>query len=125
MSQAKKVLIVDDSPTMCNMLKATMQEMGFDATISRDGVEALAVAGKQPLDLVLTDINMPNMDGIELIRALRQSSNNKFTPILVISTESGDNIKQAGKDAGATGWIVKPFNPETLGRAVKKVCNLG
>ncbi len=120
----RQVLIVDDSPTMRNMLKAAMSDLEFECITAQDGEKALKMAQDKELDLILTDINMPNMDGIELIRILRDTVNTKFTPILVISTEGNDNIKRAGKEAGATGWIVKPFNPETLARAVKKVCNI-
>ncbi len=120
----KKALIVDDSPTMRNMLKAAMQEEGFDCTTAQDGEKALKAARTEKFDVILTDINMPNMDGIELIRQLRTQDNTKFTPILVISTESGENVKQAGKAAGASGWMVKPFHPDTLAKAVRKICGL-
>ncbi|NDF11416.1 MAG: response regulator [Proteobacteria bacterium] len=119
---AKNVLVVDDSPTMRNMLKAAMQEQGFEVTMAEDGVDALKVVAKQKWDIIITDINMPNMDGIELIRELRQIETCKFTPILVITTEGGDTAKKAGKDAGASGWMVKPFNPDTLTKAVQKLC---
>lgn len=120
----RKALVVDDSLTMRNMVSVSIKQEGFEVVTAKDGVEALAAAKKEKMDVVITDINMPNMDGIELIRLLRENEGTKFTPILVITTEGGDNVKQAGKDAGATGWIVKPFNPEVLSRAVRKVCNL-
>lgn len=118
----KKVLVVDDSPTMRNMLKAAMQEQGFDVEMAEDGLDAIKVSAEKKWDLVITDINMPNMDGIELIRELRKTEQCKFTPILVITTEGGDNAKKAGKDAGASGWMTKPFSPDTLAKAVKKLC---
>lgn len=121
---AKTALIVDDSATMRNMIKATMQDMGFDTETASDGEKAFKLAKNHKYDIVITDINMPNMDGIELIRVLRDSENSKYCPILVISTEGGDNVKQAGKEAGASGWIVKPFNPDTLNKAVSKLCGL-
>lgn len=120
----RNALIVDDSPTMRNMLKAAMKDEGFECATAQDGEKALLAARTEKFDVILTDINMPNMDGIELITQLRQQENTKFTPILVISTESGDNVKQAGKAAGASGWIVKPFNPATLSKAVRKVCGI-
>lgn len=114
------MLIVDDSATMRNMIKAVVQEMGYIAHTAQDGEKAFRMCQSQNFTLIITDINMPNMDGIELIRVIRESNN--ATPILVITTEGGDNVKQAGKAAGASGWIVKPFNPETLKRAIGKLC---
>lgn len=119
----KHALIVDDSLTMRNMVSIAMKKEGFEVELAKDGVEALEIAKRKKMDVIITDINMPNMDGIELIRMLRGSELARFTPILVLTTEDGDNVKQAGKQAGATGWIVKPFNPEILSRAVNKVCN--
>lgn len=119
---AKRALIVDDSATMRNMIKAVMTDMGFDIITAQDGVKAVKAASDEKFDVVITDINMPNMDGIELIRVLRETENMKYTPILVITTEGGDNVKSAGKQAGASGWIVKPFNPDTLQRAINKLC---
>jgi len=120
----KHALIVDDSATMRNMIKAVVVDMGFEVTTAQDGEKAFRSAQAQTFDIVITDINMPNMDGIELIRVLRETENMKYTPILVITTEGGDNVKAAGKAAGASGWIVKPFNPETLSRAVAKLCGM-
>ena len=121
---SKIALIVDDSPTIRSMVKATLDRMNFECMTAQDGEKALKILGDKKVDVIITDINMPNMDGIELIRMLRGIENAKFTPILVLTTESGDNIKQAGKQAGATGWIVKPFKPEVLQNAVTKVCGL-
>ncbi|HCR85480.1 MAG TPA: response regulator [Alphaproteobacteria bacterium] len=120
----KTALVVDDSPTMRQMIKVTMDAMGFDCMSAQDGEKALTILGERTVDIIVTDINMPNMDGIQLIKELRASNNAKFTPILVITTEGGDNTKQAGKAAGASGWIVKPFKPETLEAAVTKLCKL-
>jgi len=121
---SKKVLVVDDSVTMRNMLTVSMKEEGFEVIAAEDGVSALEVIGDNKLDLVITDINMPNMDGIELIKRLRSHDTTKYTPILVVTTEGGENTKRDGKAAGATGWIVKPFQPDTLSNAVRRVCNL-
>ena len=121
---AKTALIVDDSATMRNMIKATMTDMGFESDTAQDGEKAFKLAKSRSYDVVITDINMPNMDGIELIRVLRETDTCKYCPILVITTEGGDNVKQAGKQAGASGWIVKPFDPNTLNKAVTKLCGL-
>lgn len=120
----RTALVVDDSASMRNMLKAAVQEEGFEVSTAQDGAKALKSAQTQKYDVIITDINMPNMDGIELIRMIREESANKFTPILVISTEGNDKVKQAGKEAGASGWIVKPFNPEGLSNALRKLCAL-
>ncbi len=117
-------LVVDDSATMRNMIKATMKDLGFEVDTAQDGEKALKSAQHNTYDIILTDINMPNMDGIELIRMLRDGGKNQAVPILVITTESGDSAKLAGREAGANGWIVKPFNPETLSRAVGKLCGI-
>jgi two-component system, chemotaxis family, chemotaxis protein CheY len=117
----KHALIVDDSATMRNMIKAVVNEMGFEVITAQDGEKALRSAQSDHFDIIITDINMPNMDGIELIRHLRELEKTKYTPILVITTEGGDNVKQAGKNAGASGWIVKPFSPDTLKRAIGKL----
>lgn len=118
----KNALIVDDSYTMRNMVSLTLKDANFNVKTAEDGVDALKVVDTDAFDVVITDINMPNMDGIELIRRLRKQPKFKYTPILVLTTEGGDEMKKAGKEAGATGWIVKPFNPETLMGAVNKVC---
>jgi two-component system chemotaxis response regulator CheY len=121
---SKSTLIVDDSPTMRSMIKSVMDGMGFECITAQDGEKALKILGERTVDIIVTDINMPNMDGIELIKHLREQKNSKYTPILVITTEGGTNIKEAGKTAGASGWIVKPFSPEVLQKAVTKLCNL-
>lgn len=116
-----KILAVDDSASMRQMVAFTLQGAGFDVVEACDGVDALAAAEKGGFDLVLTDVNMPNMDGISLCKALREKPDFKFTPILMLTTESGGDKKMEGKQAGATGWIVKPFNPEQLLKTIKKV----
>ncbi len=109
-----KILAVDDSPSLRQMVTFTLKGAGYEVSEAVDGVEALGIAKGQSFDLVITDINMPNMDGIQLISELRRLPNFKFTPILCLTTESSDDKKRQGKDAGATGWIVKPFSPEKL-----------
>ena len=117
----KKILTVDDSKTMREMVAFTLKGAGYDVIEAEDGQHAISVLGNQPIDVIITDLNMPNMNGIELIRQLRTNATYKFTPILMLTTESDDSKKGEGKAAGATGWIVKPFNPEKLLQVVKKV----
>jgi two-component system chemotaxis response regulator CheY len=119
---AKKALVVDDSFTMRNMVSLALKEEQFEVTSAEDGVDALKQAKGKKFDVIITDINMPNMDGFELIKKLREIQDFKFTPILVLTTESGDDKKKQGKAVGASGWIVKPFNPQTLIATINKVC---
>lgn len=117
-----KILVVDDSNMLRDMVKFALQEGGYtDLSEASDGVLALEKAKGQVFDLVITDVNMPNMNGLELVRALRQLPPYAKTPILVLTTEGSDDMKMAGKQAGATGWIVKPFLPEQLLKAVGMV----
>lgn len=115
------ILTVDDSASMRQMVSFTLKGAGYQVVEASDGVEALNIAKGRAFDLVITDVNMPNMDGIALIRELRALPNYKFTPLLMLTTESGADKKQQGKAAGATGWIVKPFNPQQLLSTVQKV----
>ena len=117
----KNALIVDDSATMRSMIKSVLEENGYQTLSAGDGAKALKILGQSTVDVIITDINMPNMDGIELIKELRRQKNSAYTPILVISTEGGENLKKAGKEAGASGWIVKPFKAETLTQALNKL----
>ncbi|QSX37151.1 response regulator [Shewanella sedimentimangrovi] len=117
----KKILAVDDSASMRQMVGFTLKTAGFDVTEATNGDEALKVAQSKDFDLVISDVNMPVMDGITLIRNLRNLPAYKFTPLLMLTTESGGDKKQEGRAAGATGWIVKPFNPEQLLATVRKV----
>jgi two-component system, chemotaxis family, chemotaxis protein CheY len=115
------ILAVDDSVSMRQMISVTLKSAGYEVVQASCGQEALQLAKTRKVDLVLTDINMPNMDGLSLIRALRALPNYRFTPILTLTTESAADMKQQGKSAGATGWIVKPFNPDQLLQVLKKV----
>ncbi len=117
----KTVLVVDDSASMRQMVSFTMKEAGFDVVDAGNGQEALTRVQGTSLNLVITDLNMPVMDGMTLIRQLRAKPEFKFTPILMLTTESQQEKKLEGKAAGATGWIVKPFNPEQLLQVVTKV----
>ncbi len=118
---SKTVLVVDDSTSMRQMVSFTMKEAGFEVIEGANGQEALSNVQGKAVNLVITDLNMPVMDGMTLIRQLRTKPEFKFTPILMLTTESQDAKKQEGKAAGATGWIVKPFNPEQLLQVVAKV----
>jgi len=115
------ILAVNDSNSMRQMVSFTLKQAGHEVTEAADGVEALELAKKNAFTLVISDVNMPRMDGITLIRQLRTLPNYKFTPLLMLTTESGPEKKQEGKAAGATGWIVKPFNPDQLLATVKRV----
>ena len=115
------ILTVDDSASMRQMVSFTLKRAGYTVVEAADGVEALYYARTSAVDLVLTDVNMPNMDGISLVRELRQLQAYKFVPMLMLTTESGQDKKMQGKAAGATGWLVKPFNPEKLLATIVKV----
>ena len=116
-----KILAVDDSTSMRQMVTFTLKGAGYDVKEAADGAEALEIAKNEDFNLVLTDVNMPNMDGIELIRQLRGLDSYKYTPLLMLTTESASDKKMEGKSAGATGWIVKPFDPEQLLATIKRV----
>ncbi|HSD95508.1 MAG TPA: response regulator [Sulfuricaulis sp.] len=115
------ILTVDDTASMRQMISFTLHSVGHEVIQASDGQEALKVLEGKKVDLVIADINMPNMDGITLLKSLRALAEYKFTPVLMLTTESQDAKRQQGKVAGATGWIVKPFNPEQLLTVVKKV----
>jgi len=119
---SKKILAVDDSKTMRDMVSFTLKGAGYDVLVADDGVNALSALVGEEVDLIITDVNMPNMNGIELVQKLRGDPRFRATPILILTTESDDSLKQQGRAAGATGWIVKPFVPEKLLKVVGKVC---
>jgi two-component system chemotaxis response regulator CheY len=116
-----RILAVDDSAAMRQMVGITLASAGHHVEQATDGCEALQLAGREKFDLVITDVNMPNMDGITLVRELRNMADYKFVPMLVLTTEATVERKQQGKAAGATGWLVKPFNPERLLATIAKV----
>jgi two-component system chemotaxis response regulator CheY len=116
-----RILAVDDSPSMRDLVKFTLAGAGFDVTQAADGAEALEYARRDQFDLILADVNMPNLNGIELIRALRAEPPYRHTPILMLTTESSAERKREGKAAGATGWIVKPFEPTQLIATLRRV----
>jgi len=115
------ILTVDDSPSMRQMVALTLTQCGHQVIEACDGRDALAKLSSQPIHLIITDLNMPNMDGFELIRQARALPQFRFVPILMLTTESQPEKKQAGKAAGATGWIVKPFTRDQLKAVVAKV----
>ncbi len=119
---SKRVLTVDDSQTIREMVSFTLKGAGFEVVEAEDGRKALDLLGSTKVDVIITDLNMPNMDGITLIKELRANPAHKFVPILMLTTESQEAKKSEGRGAGATGWIVKPFDPEKLVQVVNKVC---
>jgi two-component system chemotaxis response regulator CheY len=118
----KTALTVDDSRTMREMVSFTLKGIGFAVKEAEDGVQAMKLINVDKFDLIITDLNMPNMDGLQLIKEIRARAATKFVPILMLTTESDDSKKSEGKNSGATGWLVKPFNPEKLIQVVQKVC---
>ena len=118
---SKTALVVDDSTSIRQMVAFTLKQAGFDVIEGMHGEDALTNVNGKSVDLVITDLNMPVMDGMTLIRNLREKPQFKFTPILMLTTESQETRKQEGKAAGATGWIVKPLEPDKLLQVVAKV----
>lgn len=119
---SRLILTVDDSASMRMLLKASLVAQGYRIETADDGVSGLARMHEVEPDLLITDINMPEMDGFELIEAVRRVPKFRGTPILVLSTEFSDEKKSRARSVGATGWITKPFDPVRLGAAVRKVC---
>lgn len=121
MKPTTRILTVDDSPSMRALLLHALREHGFHVEQAEDGQAALDWLATNEVDLVITDINMPRLDGFGLIEQLRESAHYADCPILVLTTESSDEKKKRARDAGATGWIVKPFDAEKLAAAVRRV----
>jgi len=117
----KTILTADDSASVRQMVSFTLREAGYDVVEAVDGLDALDKLNGSTVNMLITDLNMPNLDGIELIRQMRAQPQFKFMPIIMLTTESQDSKKQEGRAAGATGWIVKPFKPEQLVAVAKKV----
>ncbi|NQZ87353.1 MAG: response regulator [Colwellia sp.] len=116
-----KILVVDDSNTIRDMVSFTLKSAGHQIVEARDGKEGLDKTQRESFDLIISDVNMPIMDGIEMCIQLRKLPKYKFIPILMLTTESSVDTKMRGKSAGATGWLVKPFNPEKLLSTIERV----
>ena len=119
---AKNILVVDDSASVRTLLNVTLSNADYNVVEAVDGKDALPKIANQRFDLVISDVNMPNLDGIGLVKEIKTNALNKFTPIIMLTTESGSTKMQQGKEAGAKAWIVKPFDRETLLGAVNKLC---
>lgn len=118
---AKSILAIDDSASIRQMVGFTLKSSGYEVVEAVDGMDGLEKAKGKSFNLILTDQNMPRMDGLTLIKSLRALPQYKTVPILMLTTESSDGMKQQGRAAGATGWLVKPFDPQKLVEVVKKV----
>jgi two-component system chemotaxis response regulator CheY len=117
----KKIMTVDDSPTIRQMLGLALKGAGYEVVEAENGKEALRKLEAEGVNMLITDLNMPQMNGIDLIRNVRQSPGLRFMPIIMLTTESQEAKRQEGKAAGASGWIVKPFKPEQLLKVVQMV----
>jgi two-component system, chemotaxis family, chemotaxis protein CheY len=118
---AKRILTADDSASVRQMVSFTIKNAGYEVVEAVDGKDALSKLNGSPIHMVVTDLNMPNLDGIGLIKGIRANPAYKFIPVILLTTESQESKKLEGKQAGATGWIVKPFKPEQLIAVIKKV----
>jgi two-component system, chemotaxis family, chemotaxis protein CheY len=121
MNKTIRIMTVDDSASMRQMVSITLKGAGYDVVEATDGRDAIEKMENHSIHMLITDINMPNLDGIGLVRKVRSHAVYRFIPIILLTTESQDSRKQEGKTAGATGWIVKPFKPDQLLNVVKKV----
>jgi two-component system, chemotaxis family, chemotaxis protein CheY len=117
----KTILFVDDSASVRQVLKMALCSAGYDPTTADDGKLGLAKAAQTRYDLIISDVNMPNMNGIEMLKNIKSGQKNKFTPVIMLTTEAGNDMKQQGKAAGAKVWVVKPFKPEQLLVVIKKL----
>lgn len=118
----KRIMTVDDSATVRKVLNMTLSSAGYDVVEAIDGEDALCKMAEQRVDVLVTDLNMPKLDGVGLIKNVRNIAGNRFMPIIMLTTESQPEKKQAGKSAGASGWITKPFKPEQLLSIVQMIC---
>jgi len=121
MSTQKTILTVDDSATIRELLLASLTGMGFRVVQAADGMAALEKLKHEKADIIITDVNMPRLDGLAFIEALRKDDANRATPVLVMTTETDQALKDRARMAGATGWIVKPFDPTKLADAIRRV----
>ena len=118
----KTIMIVDDSASMRQVVGIALKSAGYAVLEGKDGVDALSKLTGQKVHLIISDVNMPNMDGIAFVKAVKQLANYKFTPIIMLTTESEETKKREGQAAGARAWVVKPFQPAHLLGAVQKLC---
>ena len=117
----KTIMIVDDSASLRQVVGIALKGAGYEVLEGSDGRDALSKLSGQKIHLIISDVNMPNMDGISFVKALKQLPNYKFTPVIMLTTESQDSKKQEGQAAGAKAWVVKPFKPDVLLNAVQKL----
>ncbi len=118
---AKTILIVDDSASLRNVVAIALKGAGYSVLEAADGNEGLKKLDGAKINLIISDVNMPNMDGITMVKEIKKMSSYKFTPIIMLTTEAGAEMKEAGKAAGAKAWVVKPFKPEQMLDAVSKL----
>lgn len=116
-----KILVVDDSETLRKVVSIALSGAGYEVIEACDGKDALSKLNGEKINLIISDVNMPNMDGITFVKEVKKMANYKFTPIIMLTTESEESKKQEGKDAGAKAWVVKPFKPEKMLDAVQKL----
>ena len=121
MSMQKTILTIDDSATIRELLLAALSGMGFRVVQAADGMAALETLKREKADIIITDVNMPRLDGLAFIETLRKDQANRATPVLVLTTETDQALKDRARKAGATGWIVKPFDPAKLADAIRRV----
>jgi two-component system chemotaxis response regulator CheY len=118
----KRIMTVDDSPTVRKVLNMILSGAGYEVVEAEDGLDALDKLHQKNIDLLVTDLKLPNLDGVGLIKEVRNQLGNRFLPIIMLTTSADSEQKQAGKGAGASGWVTKPFMPEQLLSVVRKVC---
>lgn len=119
---AKTIMVVDDSASLRQVVGMTLRGAGYDVVEGSDGRDALGKLDGRKVHLIISDVNMPNMDGITFVKEVKKTTNYRFTPIIMLTTESQDGKKQEGQAAGAKAWVVKPFKPEQMLNAVSKLC---
>lgn len=119
---AKTIMIVDDSASIRMVVGIALRGAGYEVIEARDGVDAMGKLNGKKVHLIISDVNMPNMDGIAFVKAVKQSATHRFTPIIMLTTESDESKKREGQLAGAKAWVVKPFKPEQMLGAVQKLC---
>jgi len=117
----KTILVVDDSSSMRQVVSMALKGNGYDVIEACDGKDALAKLAGQRVHLVISDVNMPNMDGITFVKEMKKNSAYKFVPVIMLTTEGSDEKKKAGQDAGAKAWVVKPFQPQQMLAVVSKI----